>query len=568
MEESTFTASKRVVRSSRGMVAAKHPFAAEAGAAVLREGGNAVDAAVTTAFVVGVVEPHMNGIGGGGYLTLHDQGTGHAAIVDYSMRAPKAASPTMFELEEGIDPEAFGWRRVRGFANRVGQRAVAVPGTLAGLAVALRRFGTISLQRALQPAIEAAETGFPIGWYEAVYRGMQADELARDPIARRIFLESDVILPDTTHVLRQPELAATLRQIATQGPETLYGGELGARVAQASQERGGLLREEDFADYEVSVQQSGVLGSYRDLDVIGRRAGTGSPSLVQLLQLLQHFDLRALKHGSPDYLHVYLEAAQRVQADRLTFLADPERQRVPLTGLLSPAYAHLRAQEIDPNGHASQVHRGDPWAFDGAPSVAPPRTADAEAGGSTTALVAVDGNGVAVSITQTLMSAWGSCVVAGDTGILLNNGMLWFNPEPGHPNSVQGGQRGLNNMCPVVLRRRTGLGPRTVLAVSASGGRRITHAIAQVILGVVDFGMDPQEAIAAPRVDASTLVATIDPRFGAATLSALHERGHRFTVVPDALYPRAYASPVAIAVRGEELLGGVDVFHPAVAVGL
>lgn len=560
---------KTSVTSTRGIVAAKHPLAAQAGVAVLREGGNAVDAIVTAAFVSGVTEPHMSGLGGGGYLVLHDQATGRSIAIDYSIQAPHQAHAAMYQLEEGQDLEAFGWRRVHNRANAIGPLSIGIPGTLAGLAVALQQFGTISLERALAPAITIAEHGVPIDWYLAQYRGYYANVLLADPLTTATYLKSDRFSTTGERLLVQPLLARTLKRIRHEGPAALYSGSLGLQLVASVKAQGGILTFEDLANYEVTIQEPAVLGQYRNLDIIGRRAGTGGVSLMQLLNILDHFDLRALGHGSADALHIYLQAAQHVRADRLAFLADPAMQQVPLKGLLSRSYAAACAREITERETTSSLGAGNPWNYQEAP-IAPAdvHSSPSEAGGSTTALAAIDSNGLAVSITQTLMSAWGSGVVAGDTGILLNNGMLWFNPEPGTVNSVQGGQRGLNNMCPVVLRQRASAGPRTVLATGASGGRQIMHAVAQVILGVVDFDLDPQQAIVAPRVDVSMSTPTVDPRFGDAVLSELRRRGHRLTVLPDGFLPRHYASPIALTRRGEYMYGGVDVYHPALAIGL
>ena len=556
-----------------GMVAAKTARAAEVGVGVLRRGGNAVDAAVATAFAAGVVEPWMSGIGGGGFLIAHLPGR-EGVVVEFPMVAPAGARPEMFPLSgTGPDTSLFGWPGVVDQANIVGHRAVAVPGTVAGLAMALAHVGTISLAEALAPAIQLAADGTPVTWHTTLMTARDLGTLRRFPATAAIFLDAAGAPPATIEesrpaILRQPELARTLDLIAREGPRAFYEG-LPARAAvEHLAEHGAPFTAADFAGYEAKITPA-LTASYRGHQVLTTGGGSGGTTLVEALNLIDALDVAALGHNTPPALHRLAQAFRQAFADRFAYLADAARVEVPVDVLVSADYARERSAAF-PADRLGPVAAGDPrrlGVYHGLTASMPDYTRPHQAlSGSTTHLSVIDRDGGAVSLTQTLLSLWGSRVVVPGTGVLLNNGMMWFDPEPGRPNSVAGGKRPLSNMAPAILTRDR----RTVAAIGASGGRRIMGCNAQLVLNLVAHGLSIQPAITAPRIDASTPELLVSARLPEATRQALAARGHRVAVRDERLFLGDFASPVGIQRREDQTLrGGADPFYaPATAVGV
>jgi len=526
---------------------------------MLQAGGNAVDAAVAAALAVGVVEPFSSGIGGGGYAVAATGGT--VEVVAFPMQACALATPARYPLDGRANVTNFLWQGVVNDANVYGYDAMAIPGAVAGLSLLLRRRGLLPWREVLQPAIRLARDGCAVEWYTAFALGRYAAAAARAKDLARIFYPGGVA-PQPEHfeppVLRQPELAGTLDTLARDGPDAFYRGDIAQAVADDCAAHGGVLRRDDLAQYEARIAEP-LRTAYRGAAVYTTGPGSAGPTTAQTLRLYERLVAPGAAHGAPERLHAFLWAARLAQADRFAYMADPERQPAPWAGLVSDAYAAERARRFDPAAAPSEDTPGDAWAFAG--DVRSERQGKGPA--STTHLCAADREGGMVALTNTLMSAWGSEVVPQGTGIVWNNGMLWFDPVPGRPASIAPRARGLNNMSPlIVLGER---GPRAGLG--ASGGRRITNCVCQLIVHLQDFGLGMQAAIAAPRVDASTPWITVDARFGDAVVAALRNRGWDVRVPP---FPEqsAFASPVGI-VRDLDgtLHGGVDVFHSAEAWG-
>jgi gamma-glutamyltranspeptidase/glutathione hydrolase len=561
-------------RGRGGMVAAKTPGAAAAGAEVLRRGGNAVDAAVATAFVAGVVEPWMNGIGGGGYMVVQAPDEAPAGV-EYPMVAPAGATPDMFPLSGGSSDDAlFGWPAVVDNANLYGYRSVAVPGTVAGLALALERWGTISLAEALAPAIRWAEEGFPVYWHTTLTIGRDLATLSRFPATAAIFLDRDGNPPVTQEqsrpqLLPQADLARTLRRVASDGPRVLYDGPLGQTIADDLAAHGAPFTRADFADYEATIAPA-LSTTYGDTEVHTVGGGTGGTTLIESLNLLAQLDLRELGYHTPIALHRMAQAFRVAFADRFAWLADATQVEVPIDVLTSLDYARERVasfsadglQAIPPigavrvgvrHGLVSSVPQYVPGA------VAPGQMTD----GSTTHLSVIDRAGMAVSCTQTLLSLWGSRVTTPGTGVLLNNGMMWFDPEPGRPNSIGGGKRPLANMTPVVLSRDG----RPWVSLGASGGRRIQNCNAQLVMNLVDWRLATQPAISAPRIDCSTPELLLSWRFPAETVDTLRSWGHRVGIRDERLFTGDFASPAAVRRTPDGIFdGGADPYYfPATA---
>ncbi len=546
--ESGWHLSKREVRARRGVVVAKHPLAARAGLEMFRKGGNAIDAGVAAAFAAGVVEPWMSGLGGCGMLVLRRGGPSAPppVAIEFGSRAPGAAHAAMFTLDDGHDPEAYGWRRVRERANVHGPLAVAVPGVPAGLTHALEEFGTLPLSDVLAPAIALARDGFPVEWPTTLAVAMDAATLRRYPAAAALFLDDG--LPPVPaaaarpRLLRQPELADTLAALAAGGEEAFYRGEIARRIVEEVRRAGGIVTADDFARYRPVVGPAFVYRG-RGYDVAVVPGPTGGPTLVEMLGILRDDPLPSLGHNTAEYLHLLVEAMRAAFADRLALLgAGPE-----WTGLVGADHAARRRAQISP-------HRAGAWGSAGEPGQT-----------STTQVCAADREGNAISITQTLLSRFGSRFLVPGAGVLLNNGMMRFNPEPGHPNSIAPHQGSVANMTPILVFRAG----RAPAAVGASGGRRIIGAVLQVMLNIVTFGMGAQDAVAAPRIDATGREVLVDRRIADATIEGLRLRGHALAVVEEAVEPRFFASPLALTddPRTGDLLGGADPYHPASAAG-
>jgi gamma-glutamyltranspeptidase/glutathione hydrolase len=542
------------------MVDAKHPLAAQAGVDVLERGGNAVDAAVTTAFATGVTLPFSNGIGGGGYLLFHDAAAARTHVVDYALQAPAAAHERMYDLEpDGSVGGSFGWRLARDNANWHGWQSMAIPGTVAGLALALERFGTIGLAEALAPAIRLAEEGFPLSPGLTASINNQWDLISRFPSTCAVFTNQGRPYA-VGERLRQPQLARTLRRLAEVGPGDFYHGRIADEIVADMREHGGLLREDDLAEYRPRTPERPLEGSYRGVTIHAAPGATGATTTLEILNILSGYDLSRLGAGSADTLHLWIEASRLAFADRFQHLADPAFVDVPWRGLLAPAYAAERRRAVDSSRTSGRYVAGDPWPHEGRPrpAVTYPPSRPWERGG-TTHLSVVDRARNTVALTQTLLG-W-SGVVLPRAGFVMNDGMGWFDPEPGHANSVAPRKRGLNNMSPVILLT----GGQPWLTLDAPGGRGIIGTLAQVISNVVDHGLGIQAAISAPKIDCSEPVTKLDVRIPDEVRADLTARGHRLAVVEGT----PGASPSAILIDHETglLHGGEDPFSEGVAVG-
>ena len=582
--------SKREAVAERAMVATKHELATAAATAQLRAGGNVMDAAVAAAFAVGVVEPASSGIGGGGYLVYQMGARGGA--FGFPMRAPGAATPDMYRLTGDPAVGMFGWPGVEGDANLEGARSIAVPGAVAGLCAAHRELGRLELAEVMEPAIELAAGGFAPGWFDVLAIGKEAGKLARHPDLAATFMPGGAVkggveIPApggapgeepfaAAAQLRQPHLADTLRAIASKGAAGFYHGDAASQLVDGVREQGGVLSAEDLATYRPYHWHEGAAAApvevgYRDCTVRVAPFASGGMTTAMTLQLLDRLGPAATGDDAERW-HRFIGCARLAWADRFAFFADPELVDVPWRGLVAAEYATARAGAL--RGKApGRYANGDPWPTEG--RAAPerlPGSAPAFPTG-TTHLAVVDGDGNAVSLTNTLMSAFGSGVVAGQTGVVLNNGMMWFDPVPGHVNSIAPGKLPLNNMSPVLLLRpRQDQSTAAFAAVGASGGRRISNCVSAIVTALIDGELGPQAAIDAPRVDCSTPLTAVDARLDDGVIEELRYRRHRLAVIDEryACYGMGpFASPVAVTREADGTLrGGADTFHSAHAAGL
>lgn len=500
----TFSLAKPVVRSAGGIVAAQHWEAAEAGAAVLRAGGNAVDAAVATALAIGCVEPWMSGIGGGGFMMVGLAAEKKVYKVGYGMIAPKALDPGRYALaNDGEAPEdfTFVWPRVVDDRNVLGPEAVGVPGAVAGFAAALDRFGTLSWSEAMQPAIRLADKGMPTDWYQT----LQIAYGAAAGLGR--FAESaKTYLPDgsppvslSSHNpkrIRLGKLPETLRRLAEAGPDDFYRGRLADLLLEDL--KGSAFQAADLADYAAEVEEAPGI-PYRDKRVHLPSGLTAGPTFARALR-------------------------------RIAETLDPKAGLGPAAYL---AWAEALREAYD---HRFKVLG---------------HTAPADELACTTHLSVVDAAGNMVALTNTLLERFGSRYMGPGTGVLFNNGITWFDPEPGKPNSIAAGRRPLSNMCPTIVSD----GGAPEFACGASGGRRIAPACFQLASMAVDFGMDLEAIYATPRIDVSGLDDVLaDARLDPAILEALAAKfptGRTF----QSIGVRPFANPQSVMRRNGENMG-------------
>ena len=544
---------KSEAASNGAMITAEHPLAAEAGARILRAGGNAVDAAVAAAFAMGVVEPTTSGLGGVAWCVIR-QPDGTITTIDGGGAAPLRATPDMYELQSSGASGMYGWPATTGDAQNVGIRAVGQMGAVGCLCRALERYGTMDRPTVMRDAIALAADGWEVDWNLTLSLGLYYDRLAPVDASRAIFFRpSGAPLRAATGFeagdrIIQRDLAESLRAIAASGPEILYGGELGRAIARDVQARGGLLTEDDFA--QVKARESTSLAiDYRGIQVHTLPGASGAITVVEMLRILEGFELARTEALSAQALHLLAEAQRRAFADRFTYLADPAVAGDAIYDRLASAeHAAEARRTIDPK-------RATPRA---AATPVPPSS------DCTTHVNVVDREGRMVALTTTLGGAFGSGVVAAGTGIMLANVMTWFDPRPGHPNSISGGKRILSAIAPMILLR----GGAPLLCTGAPGGRRIMSAMLHVITNVVDWAQAPQDAVNSARTHCESADLLVDTRVPAAARDALAAMGH--SVVPrlETFASSHFARPSAILVRGAERRAGVGALKVSTAIGV
>ena len=507
-----------------GVVATAHPIASAAALSMLERGGNAVDASVAAAFTLAVVDPAHSGLGGGGFALLHDVRSGQTRVLDFRETAPSGASRDMFVRSGKVEPKLV----------TDGALAVAVPGAVAGYFAALSSYGTLKPSAVLAPAILAARRGFPVTpTYQRLAKA-RLDCLRSNPGAARIFLRpgSDGVpdVPALGTPIRQPELARTLELLAKEGPPAFYAGKLARAIASAVKEGGGILTPEDLARFRI-VQREPLVGSYR-----GHRIATMPPpsagglTLLQVLGMIELKEPSGLPYDEPNSLHLYAEALRRAFADRAKYLGDPDFVEIPLQKLVSASHLSELLRTFDPS-------RATP-SNDILPLPAAPPSAE-RGEKHTTHLSVLDRSGNAVAMTTTINDGFGSCLVVPGTGILLNDEMDDFAASPWQPNlyglvmgeanSIAPGKRPVSSMVPTIVFQKENA-QRPMIVVGAAGGSTIPTSVIQIVLHVIDYGMDVAFANGRGRVhhqfqpDALRLERyALDP----ATIKALEAKGHR-----------------------------------------
>ncbi|HMD62398.1 MAG TPA: gamma-glutamyltransferase [Stellaceae bacterium] len=494
--------------SRGGVVASQSGTAARVGAEVLKAGGSAVDAVVATAFALAAVEPWNSGLGGIGFMVVHQAGAGHAEIVDFGPVAPHALDPAAFPLTGEMRTELFTWPQVLGDHNMHGPLSFAIPSAVRGYALAVERFGRLPWRELVRPAIPLARGGLPVDWFTTVKVASAAADLRRYEESRRVWLPDGLppVCPPDSDSMSLPlgRLAETLERLAETGPADFYEGEIARSIVADTRAGGGVLSAEDLSTCRARIVPS-LEVPYRGVMFQTTPGMTAGPTLARILRTLAGRKFA----GTPDA--DYFEA---------------------LVGALRQAYA----ERLDTMG-------------------------DVEAGSrtSTTHITAADRQGGIAALTTTLLSSFGSRYVLPRTGILMNNGVMWFDPRPGRPNSIGPGKRALTNMCPVVVARDG----RPWFGAGASGGRRILGAVLQLASFVVDFGMDPEAAAHHPRVDVNGGDRFgIDRRLPAEIIERL-SRQPGATLVEHTVFPTRFACP-NLVLRGADAInyGTSDVMSP------
>jgi gamma-glutamyltranspeptidase/glutathione hydrolase len=555
MIRSRLHVTKSMPLAPRGLVAAEHPAGADIGAGILARGGNAVDAAVATAFAMPVVEPFMSTIAGAGTMLIHDAKRGETVCLDFNGNAPMAAHESIYKIIGGIATYAlFAWPRVEDDANVYGYRSVAVPGSVAGLSLALERYGTMDLRDVVAPAVKLAREGYIADWYQALNTAKYLEELSAFPETARLHLRNgrSVYRPPSMEPgdrVKNPDLAASMELIGREGPDAFYRGALAQAIHNDMAANGGWITKDDLAAYKVRVVAP-LRARYRDLDLAFSPGATGGATAVEILNILEEFTPGACGFTGAPGLHVRAEAVRRAFVDRFEYIGDTEVVGDAFAFLTSKAHARDAARSI----RSGKAPRGaTPTGRKGGV-----RPADC-----TTHVSVIDKARNMVALTHTAVSLWGARVVVPGTGILLNNGMIWFDPEPGKANSVAPGKRGMVNMVPALGFKKG----KPYLALGAPGGRKIIAAIPQVIANLVDAKGSLQAAIDAPRLHDEGSGLEIDDRVGEKVIDALRKKGHEVKRKTETYASLNFARPVGVRVTPKGLEAGLDSFGAAAAAG-
>ena len=473
------------VIATQGMVSTQEKLATQVGLEVLKEGGNAIDAAVTIGFALSVTLPRAGNLGGGGFMLIHSANTKEIVAIDYRETAPLGATKDMFLDENGeVDPDKSKFTHL----------AVGVPGTVAGMALALEKYGTFSLKKALEPAIDLAENGFPVSQdlYESLI--FAQERLQRSPSSKEIFYKDGNNPYEVGELLIQKDLAKSLKLIAEEGIEAFYQGEIGEKIVEDSLANGGIMTKEDLASYQPVIREP-IKGNYRDYRIYAMSPpSAGGVHLVQMLNVLEKFPIRDLGFNRANTLHLLTEVMKLSYADRSKFLGDPDFVDVPVSQLISEEYADTLRSKINLNKATPSVEilPGNPLAIEESPE--------------TTHYSVMDQEGNVVSNTYTLNFSYGIGWTVAGTGILLNNEMDDFAAKPGvanafgliggEKNTIEPGKRMLSSMTPTIVLKEG----KPFLVTGSPGGSTIITTVLQLIINVIDHQMNIAEATNAPRI--------------------------------------------------------------------
>ena len=540
-EQGNMIRTGRTGRGNQGMVSAGRAEAAEIGRDILAAGGNAVDAAVAVAFALGVCEPNASGIGGGGFMLLRDGKTGESVFLDFRETAPAAAAPDMYTpMEPGSNYDKH-------MSNVYSSKAAGVPGDVAGLLYALEHYGTMTPEQVISPAAKLAREGFVVTPLLHADMKEHQNQLKKYGDGWKIYLKDGKPYP-VGSMLKNPDLADTLEKIARGGKDVFYEGEIADRILNLVEKDGGILSREDLKNFKVRVLEP-VRATYRGYELLSSPPpSSGGVHIAQILNVLEHFDVASMKPGSTEYLHLLSEVFKICYADRSAFMGDPNFVKVPLEGLLSKEYAGELASRIDLT-KAQKPEAGNPWKHESI---------------STTHFSIADSEGNLVAVTRTINHFFGSCAVPEGTGFLLNDEMEDFSINPDSANAVAGGKIPLSCMSPTILLKDG----KPFAVLGSPGGTRIISSVVQVIVNLIDFGMNLKDAVGFPRIgDDQTDLLIYESRIPAETIAALEAMGHPTYAYDD--WNRIMGSVNSCMILSDGTLQGVaDPRRDGLAMGL
>ncbi|MEG1602750.1 MAG: gamma-glutamyltransferase [Cloacibacillus sp.] len=514
----SMAATANEVYAKHGMVSAANELASKAGVEIMQKGGNAIDAAVATALALNVVEFNASGIGGGGFMTIRDAKTGKTICLDYRETAPQSATKEMYASDASKKAKE----------SIYGGKSVGVPGWLKGMTYALDKYGTMKFKDVAVPAIRLAEEGFVVAQMQNEIIADNYETLAKFSGTNLPYFEDDLPIA-AGKVLKQPALGKLFRLIGEKGPDVFYKGEVADAVVRAVERTGGKLTKEDLAGYKM-FERTPITGSYRGYQIYSMPpSSSGGTHIVQLLNIMENFDVKAMKPGSAKFAHVWAEATKLAFADRGKYMADTAFVKVPLNGLQSKAYAKTQAAKIDMKKVNANAEAGDPWKYDKG-------TASAYIAGlgserqSTSSFSVVDQNGNIVTSTNTINYFCGSSVYVPEYGFLLNDEMDDFSQDPKSVNAPEPGKRPLSSMSPTIVLDPSG---RAFMSIGAAGATRIITAVSQIIMNVIDFGMEMDEAIEQTRFhnQSGTLLRVDQGRTQDTTMALLGMEGYKIEEV-------------------------------------
>jgi gamma-glutamyltranspeptidase / glutathione hydrolase len=556
------------VHAAHAIVVSEQELGSRAGVEIMQAGGNAVDAAVATGFALAVVYPQAGNLGGGGFMLIR-LADGEAHFVDFREKAPAAATPTMYLDSQGNVIEG---------ASLVGYKAIAVPGSVAGLVYAEKHFGKLRLRQVMAPAIKLAREGYALSWEEA--EALANDRhLAEIPESRRIF-ERDGSYYKPGEILQQPDLARTLERIASD-PDDFYRGAMARELAASIVKGGGLITADDLAGYEVK-ERALVQGTYRGYDVLtAPPPSSGGTALIEILNILEGYDLAKAGNRSAQSVHLIAEAFRRAFYDRAEFMGDPDFSKIPVAQLIDKRYGAAWRESIDAVHASESKTLKRPSIFGALEQYAAehPRAISKEESPHTTHYSVVDAEGNAVAVTTTLNAWFGSRVTATGLGFLLNDEMDDFTTKPGvgnadeliqaPANAIAPGKRPLSSMTPTIVLHHG----QPFLVLGSPGSSRIITTVANVLIGVVDYGMNIQEAVNAPRFHQQWLpdVLSVEKWFSPDSLSILEQMGYsiKIGVGQDENWHPYWSDAECIAIDPEsgERLGASDGRNNGKAIG-
>lgn len=564
---------KTEVVSKRGMVTASTPSSAEAGLRILKAGGNAFDAGVAVGFCNTVLEPYLAGLGGLGFMVAYSSDDDRVVSIDFNTRAPRGASPEMYRVVG--DAAAGGTKifEVERNENSIGGKALTIPATCAGFLKAHELYGSLPLREIVEPATKLAAEGFLLGWDQSIVLSALARESRKCPAIDNIWFPGGYPAAPGTKIV-QADLARLLTRIAEEGHDAVYSGEVAKAVEEAVNDAGGVMTAEDLAEYEPVVGEPLRIG-YRGLEVATPSTPSGGVTILQIMKLLEGFDLNDMGHNSGEYLHTLVEASRHAFADRYNLLGDWEHAEVPLKMMLSDMYAS-KVRGLISSDASFPMTGAEPWVRYLDSSIHEPfkskgkieskqrrTSSQGYTSGETSHFNAADTKGNVVACTHT--PGFQAGVVPKGTGLYLTAAMGWFIPAPGYPNSVGPWKRPVMNMGPLIVLKDGS----PLLVEGAPGSRRIIERNLQVVLNMVEFGMGPQEAVSVPTVDASGLDTLVDSRIPSGSIEDLKSRGHNVKVVEEGPGLSYFARPSSVLIDSEHegFRGGVDLFRRSTALG-